>query len=37
VVYIKLNIACNLDVAKIKDFWNLENAVHFPDAQKPLK
>jgi hypothetical protein len=30
-----VNIAWNLDVAKIKDFWDPENAKHFPDAQKP--
>jgi len=23
-----------LDVAKVKDFWDLKNALHFSDAQK---
>jgi len=29
-----VNITWNLDIAKIEDFWDLENALHFPDAQK---
>ena len=28
------HIAWNLDIAKIHDFWDIENAMHFPDAQK---
>ena len=30
------HIAWNLDIAKVKDFWDLENASHFPDALKLL-
>ena len=29
------HIAWNLDIAKVKDFWDLKNALHFSDAQKP--
>ena len=28
------HIAWNLDIAKVKDFWDLKNALHFSDAQK---
>ena len=28
------HISWNLDVAKVKDFWDLKNALHFSDAQK---